>query len=65
MNEEKVNHILKIDIPNWQNSSADNFNVKLLSLIAKADNTNKAHIKYAWPEVFEAYERWYYGKYNV
>ena len=56
--ETRVQHVLDIDIPAWQNGRGDWFTVKLLALIAKADTMNRERIRDAFPSEVEAFERW-------
>lgn len=39
----------------------DWFSAQLLRLIAKADSTNRAKIRLAFPDHVEAFEDWYHG----
>ncbi len=56
--EQRIQHVIDIDIPAWQTSNADWFTVKLIGLIAKADLKNRERIRLGFPLEVEAYERW-------
>ena len=61
MNEQRIKHVMDIDIPAWQNGNGDWFTIKLLSLIAKADLSNRERIRAGFPLEVTAYERWLNG----
>ena len=56
--EDRIQHVLNIDIPAWQSGRGDWFTVMLLALIAKADPQNQARLGDGFPLEVEAYERW-------
>lgn len=48
------------EVERWQISGGSNFTIKLIELIAKADNENKERILKGFPEVVCAYLLWFY-----
>lgn len=53
-----LNALKSVEI--WQNYSSNSFNIKLIELIAKADNENKAKLLKAFPEFVIVYLLWFY-----
>lgn len=47
----------ELDLYLWQETSNDNFTSKLYTLIAKADNANRAKLALGFPEEVEAMTR--------
>lgn len=55
---DRVEHIIKLDIPAWLRGSGDWFTIKLLDLIQKADTTNRERLRDCFPSEVEAFEEW-------
>ena len=56
-----LDHLLRVDIPAWQQGWGDWFTIQLFSLMAKADGGNFARLKDAFPVEAEAFEMWQKG----
>ncbi len=59
--EARVQHVLNIDIPAWQQGHGDWHTIFLLRCIAKADVQNRERHRDGFPAEVEAYERWMSG----
>lgn len=49
------------EVERWQNCGGSSFNIKLIELIAKADEHNKDKILQGFPEEMCAYLIWYWN----
>jgi hypothetical protein len=49
------------EVERWQSCGGSSFNIKLIELIAKADEHNKLKILQGFPEEMCAYLLWYYN----
>jgi hypothetical protein len=59
--ENRVHHVMTVDIPHWQNGTGDWHTILLLALIAKSDLQNRERHRRGFPAEVEAYERWWNG----
>ena len=55
-----LKHAIK-EVERWQSCGGSNFTIKLIELIAKADERNKDKILQGFPEEMCAYLLWYYN----
>lgn len=58
--KENLKHAIK-EVERWQSCGGSGFNIKLIELIAKADENNKEKILKGFPEEMCAYLLWYYN----
>jgi hypothetical protein len=54
-----------IDLKNAVNSSADNFTVKLMQLMFKADLSNFAKLRSVYPDIADAVDRYKKGEIHI
>jgi hypothetical protein len=54
-------YIMPHEVVDAMDGKGTNFTAQLLRLIAKADLSNREKLRLGFPEVVEAYEKWFNG----